>query len=137
MRSGRCYCGAVVLTIHSEAETVTYCHCTDCRRLTGAPVAAFAAFPSGTVEVAPDPGRVSVTPGVRRRFCKTCGSALTAEFDYLPGQIYVPIGVLDNADDLAPRMHAHAEKCLPWLHISDDLPRAHGSARADLNADRS
>ena len=67
--------------------------------MTGAPVAAFAAFSDGVVRLTPDPGPASeVSPGVLRRFCRACGSPLTAAFDYLPGQVYVPLGVLDQAD---------------------------------------
>ncbi|MEM1297763.1 MAG: GFA family protein [Pseudomonadota bacterium] len=134
MHSGRCYCGAVTLTITAEPETVTYCHCADCRRVTGAPVAAFVAFPVAGVAVSPDPGEVSAVVGVSRRFCRICGSPLTATFDYLPGQIYVPLGVLDNPEAFPPEMHAHAERCLPWLKIDYALPRSEGSARDDLNA---
>lgn len=59
---------------------------------------------------------------------------MTAEFGYLPGQVYVPVGVMDNASELVPEMHAHADRCLSWLNIDDSLPRLDGSARADLNA---
>ena len=122
----------MTLVIDAAPEIVTYCHCVDCRRLTGAPVAAFAAFPAGSVSLHPDQEPDTATQGVVRRFCRQCGSALTAEFDYLPGQVYVPIGVLDDAADLAPSLHAHAEARLPWLHISDDLPRKGSSARDNL-----
>ena len=130
--TGRCYCGAV--TIRGAApQTVAYCHCSDCRRVTGAPVAAFAAFAEGDLEIAPDEGRVvEVSPGVRRTFCGACGSPLTGRYDYLPGQVYVALGLLDQAGELAPGVHAHAESRLAWLHIEDDLPRAAGSARRVL-----
>lgn len=51
---------------------------------------------------------------------------MLARFDYLPDQYYVPIGVLDQAEQLRPQMHCHADAALPWLHIADDLPR-HGN----------
>ena len=54
-------------------------------------------------------------------------------YDYLPGQVYIPLGILDQADALAPRRHAHDGRRLPWLHIEDDLERFIGSARAALN----
>lgn len=70
----------------------------------------------------------------RRWTCATCGSPLAARFDYLPGQIYVPIGILDQAAELAPQLHCHAAQTLPWLCLNDDLPRSAGSARAVLTA---
>lgn len=42
--TGRCYCGATTVQATLAPLTVAYCHCIDCRRVTGAQVAAFAAF---------------------------------------------------------------------------------------------
>ena len=55
-----------------------------------------------------------------------------ATYDYLPDQTYVPLGVLDQADTLAPQLHCHADSALPWLHIDDDLPRSAASGRDTL-----
>lgn len=113
--------------------TVAYCHCQDCRRATGAPVAAFAAFAEGDVTFEPDEGRkAAVASGATRTFCAGCGSPLTGRFGYLPGQVYVPIGLLDQAGDLAPQVHGHEAQRLPWLHIEDDLERFSASSRSRL-----
>lgn len=113
---------------------VAYCHCSDCKRVTGAPVAAFAAFSDQDLEITPDQtGMVSVTDGVRRWFCKGCGSPLAARFDYLPGQVYVPLGLLDQAIDLPPKIHCHAEHSLQWLEMNDGMERVTGSARNALD----
>lgn len=55
-----------------------------------------------------------------------------ATFDYLDGQVYVPVGLLDNADALEPSLHTHCGSQLPWLSITDDLPRVQGSGRKCL-----
>ncbi len=113
---------------------VTYCHCADCRRVTGAPVAVFAAFGDDEIRFEPPLGApISVTSGVTRWFCRDCGSPLAGRYAYLPGQTYVAIGLLDQAADLPPQMHAHAEARLPWLALQDDLPKVEGSARDGLN----
>ena len=128
--TGRCYCGAHRIEAAGPPETVTYCHCADCKRVTASPLPAFAAFPEGTVTITPDlQAAKPVTPGVIRHFCPDCGSQLTARFDYLTGQVYVPLGVLDQADQLAPRFHCHSGSTLPWLYLDDDLPRAQDSGR--------
>ncbi|MEM6490168.1 MAG: GFA family protein [Pseudomonadota bacterium] len=129
---GRCYCGAVAVRASGTPQVVAYCHCADCRRWTGAPVAAFAAFSEGRVSIDPAPASITTPAGVERWFCGLCGSALAARFPYLPGQIYVPLGLLDTAAALAPELHAHADAALPWLRLADDLPRSVGSARAAL-----
>ena len=132
--TGRCYCGATTLRANRPPLDIAYCHCADCRRVTGAPVAAFAAFDEAALSVLPNEGRrVSANAGVTRTFCETCGSPVTGRYDYLPGQVYVSLGLLDQADALAPRRHAHEDRRLKWLQIEDDLERAPGSARAELN----
>lgn len=133
--SGRCYCGAVTFRTPVKPLTASYCHCADCRRWTGAPAAAFACFAPNDVEFCPDLGAsFSAVPGVERWACPTCASPLAARFDYLPDQIYIPIGLFDQAEAIAPKLHSHADAALPWLVIQDDLPRAHASARTRLNA---
>lgn len=131
--TGRCYCGQTTFHASARPQTTSYCHCSDCRRLSGAPVAAFAAFAPHQVHFTPSKGpRKSVTKGVDRWFCLGCGTQLAATYDYLPDQVYVPLGIIDQADTLPPEGHAHADSALPWLHIQDDAPRDAASARDRL-----
>ena len=131
--TGRCYCGATKISATQAPLAIAYCHCIDCRRVTGAPVAAFAAFDETAACFSPDEGRkVVANPGVLRSFCAVCGSPLTGRYEYLPGQVYVPLGLLDQAGDLAPQLHAHESERLPWLHIVDDLERFATTARSGL-----
>ena len=133
--TGSCYCGGIKLSSREAPQAVAYCHCSDCRRITGAPVAAFAAFDENAVQAIPDwPAPGSFRPGVTRWFCPDCGSPLAAVFDCLPRQIYIPLGLIDQAGDLPPEIHAHDESRLPWLHIPDGLPRSGGSARQAIGA---
>lgn len=57
---------------------------------------------------------------------------MMATFNYIPNQIYVPLGVINEAHNLAANVHCHVEKRLPWLHLLDDLPQERGSARDKL-----
>ncbi|MDX8347038.1 GFA family protein [Cognatiyoonia sp. IB215446] len=131
--TGRCYCGALHVGTKASPQTVAYCHCSDCRRLSGAPVAAFAAFDPAHVVITPRwPDAKSHAKGVKRWFCPECGTQLGATYDYLPDQVYMPVGLFDQADRLQPQLHSHADSALPWLHIDDGLPRNAASSRASL-----
>lgn len=79
---------------------------------------------------------LEITSGVRRWFCKRCGSPLAATFDYLPGQIYIPIGIIDNAEELSPEIHCHTAQMLPWVEKMNSLPREEKTARAALLKNR-
>jgi hypothetical protein len=129
--TGRCYCGASRISASRSPLSVAYCHCVDCRRVTGAPVAVFAEFNESDVIFDPDEGsRISVNPGVVRTFCSRCGSALSGRYDYLPGRVYIAIGLLDQADDYAPQVHAHDGERIQWLCVDDKLKRYRASARS-------
>lgn len=131
--TGRCYCGNVTIRAMAAPEVVAYCHCSDCRRWTGAPVAAFAAFSEDAVTLDPDcDPPLCAAAGVERWFCPRCGSPLAARFDYLPGQVYVPLGLLDRAAELPPTLQSHAEAAPPWLHLGSGATPVKGSARAEL-----
>ncbi|MGF1477113.1 MAG: GFA family protein [Geminicoccaceae bacterium] len=132
--TGRCYCGSTTISATRKPQAIAYCHCIDCRRFTGAPVAAFAAFDEAAVTFSPDEGhKVAVSPGVSRTFCSVCGSPLAGRFAYLPGQVYVAIGILDQANDLAPQLHAHEAQRLTWLPIDYSLERFSATSRSKLN----
>jgi hypothetical protein len=135
-RAARYYCGAARLTFSAEPLQVVYCHCDDCRRWTGAAAPAFAAFADEAVSGlnAIVPGRV-FTKGVTRWNCRDCGSPLLGRLDYLPDQSWVPLGVIDDASDLAPSFHCFSERRHPWM-LEDGLPGSNGTGRETLNEAR-
>lgn len=113
---------------------VTYCHCADCCRISGAPVAAFAAFDEGAVHIT---GSLRQAKGrsddAQRMFCAECGTPVWARYAYLPGQLYVSLGCFDDAEAFPPTRHSHASACPSWLRIADDLDRSAGTGRDALN----
>ena len=127
--TGRCYCGSVWIKANAPPRVVVYCHCSDCRRWTGAPAPAFAAFEVWALQ---HNGAQTTTGPVNRWNCPDCGSTVAATFDYLPDQVYVPVGLLDRPGDWKPSLHCHAENAISWLHLDDNLPRTTGSAREEL-----
>lgn len=73
--AGRCRCGAWRFDAAAEPFQVSYCHCTDCRRATGAPVTVFAGFRHDDIEAnGEEPAEYSAVPGVSRLFCRRCGT---------------------------------------------------------------
>lgn len=131
--TGRCYCGATRVAARTAPHVVAYCHCDDCRRVSGAPVAAYAAFRVEDVVLEPSEiKQVSVNTGVTRGFCPQCCAHVAGWYDYLPGQVFIAIGVLDHAADFAPTLHAHAGARLPWLDLRDDAARIERSSRSAL-----
>lgn len=96
----------------------------------------FAAFADTDVTLAPAVAERSFKPGVSRRVCPECGSALTARFDYLPDQTYVPIGVFEDANSLVPQVQCHTGSRVAWMPTLDHIPGERGSSRDTLRHKR-
>lgn len=114
---GGCLCGAVRFRANGAPKWTIWCHCQSCRRHSGAPAAAFAAFDEVNVEIdSPAFTRFASSPGMRRGFCSTCGSTLTCQGGALPDELHIHIGAFDRAADLQPQAEYFVDERLPWVH---------------------
>jgi hypothetical protein len=118
---GRCSCGAIRFTASAEPFQVSWCHCKDCRRQTGAPAVVWAGFKSEEVVFEGTPKRRRSSERVVRSFCADCGTPITYEHDELPGEIYIHAGLFDEADRLVPDRQAYVTSRLFWMHLEDGL----------------
>lgn len=102
-RLGGCQCGRVRFEAPSEPVFSAVCHCPSCRKSAGAPLVGWALFPANAV--ACDRSKLTVqasSPGVRRSFCGTCGTALFFEADYMSGMIDITTESFDAPDTVLP-----------------------------------
>ncbi len=121
---GHCLCGAVRFAYRGPELWRAYCHCESCRRQTGSPVTAFVGVARETASMSGDSlGIYRSSPGVRRSFCRTCGSPIAFEADRYPGEIHFYAAALDDPEAAAPQFHVHDAERLSWLSLADDLPR--------------
>ena len=49
------------------------------------------------------------------------------EADHYPGGMHLYAASLEDPDDFQPTFHVNYESKLPWLQISDDLPKYKGT----------
>ena len=121
MLTGGCLCGAVRYAAAGIPFHETICHCTDCRRAVGAASVAWFTVPAASFSwVAGTPAAYASSPGVRRRFCATCGTSLT--FEGAAGEVDVATATLDDPAAMPPRDHTFAASRLGWDVIADGLP---------------
>ena len=127
---GGCMCGAVKVRTAADPFYVSYCHCRDCRKASGAPVMVFVGFAAGEVEFG---GRKPVvyesSPGIRRSFCGGCGTPLSYEDERLEGEVYLTVGVFNEPQRFKPTVHSWDSQRLPWFPTVDGLPRHRTSSR--------
>ncbi len=128
MIKGSCLCGKVKFEISGEPSSLSYCHCSRCRKAAGV-------FSAVLIGKADD---LRVTEGqdkiakfrareeakFERCFCKECGTSLG---DMASGDIYViAASALDDDPGIRPTIHIHTASKPDWYHIDDDLKKFEG-----------
>jgi hypothetical protein len=79
---GKCFCGAVEITVSGDAVGAGYCHCASCRSWSAGPVNAFTLWKPEAVKVSKGAGNLGVfhqTERSYRKWCKTCGGHLMTD----------------------------------------------------------
>lgn len=121
--TGSCRCGAVRFEASAAPHHVSYCHCADCRKATGAPVSAFVGFMADEVTITGDALRSFDNGAVTRSFCGTCGSPISYVDARIGDRLYFMLGAMDAPANYKPALHAYVREQLPYLHMPDGLPR--------------
>lgn len=137
---GGCLCGAVRYRLDARPQTITACHCDDCKKMSGgtnllvitAPRAAFHHL-SGEVQRycrSADSGRQSDV--VR---CAVCGTRLWHEPRSFP-LVTLAVGTLDDPSWAVPASEIWVEKASPAAIFHSDAIRFHGQPdrQAQLDA---
>lgn len=125
--TGHCNCQSVRYSLTEPPLAVAICHCTNCRRQSGAAysvnliVRAEAMEISGPLSSWEDRDTESGKP-LAREFCAQCGSPIRSLPSSSPAFIAVKAGTLDDPSAFAPTMHLWTQSKLPWVTIEDALP---------------
>ncbi|WP_244476313.1 GFA family protein [Methylobacterium sp. Leaf88] len=121
--TGRCRCGAIHDVAAGEPSHGALCHCTDCRRSSGAPAVGFALFPDERITITGTPTAYVSSPGVLREFCGTCGTNLFyRNAAVFPGQVDLQTATLDDPDALPPSIRIQVADAPEWFGRFDALP---------------
>ena len=119
---GRCFCGAVEISVVGEPAAAGYCHCDSCRHWSASPVNGFTLWPPSAVSVVRGKelvGSFQKTERSIRKWCTKCGGHLFTEHPHW-NLIDVYAAVLPGLR-FEPKLHVnYGEKVVP---ISDGLPK--------------
>lgn len=124
--TGGCLCGAVRYAIDGPVGAAGYCHCADCRRISGSaygisvPVAAadfriVQGTPKGYTKPS-DAGRP-----VTRFFCPECGSPIYTQPPLHPDRVFVKAGSLDDPGLVTPNRQAWTASRVAWAEIDPGI----------------
>lgn len=123
MLSGRCHCGAVSYEMPREVAHHALCHCTDCRRASGAPAVAWALAPSDQVRITGETREYASSEHGRRHFCPGCGAGLFyTNAEIFPGMTDVQSATLDDPDALALQAQIQTAERIGWMAEAHHLP---------------
>lgn len=129
MHTGACLCGAVRYEIAGELAGVQFCHCSQCRRASGAAFAANVPVGADDFRITAGADRLRAyasSPGKERLFCQDCGSPIISRSAGDPAHVRVRAGTLDEPAPTRPAFHFHVASKAGWLAIEDDLPQHPG-----------
>lgn len=122
MIRGSCYCGDIRYEAAGTPFHETNCHCSICRRTTGAPyVTWFSVARVGFKFTSGLPSRFRSTLKGIRSFCSRCGTQLTFEHEGLD-EIDITTCSLEDPEAVPPRDHTRTSSMLRWVKLSDGLP---------------
>ncbi len=122
MITGHCNCGAVQFEITASPTNIYYCHCSICRRYTGAngiPVVVVKNADFAWIKGA-DLVTTWQNPDAdwQAHFCPRCGSSLPGPND--PERMFVPVGALvSGTDDMQIAHHIFTGSKADWDDICD------------------
>jgi hypothetical protein len=120
---GHCHCGAISYAISGEPVYHAICHCSDCRRATGAPAVSWALFPRDAVTIDGAPKTYASSDNAQRHFCGACGTSLfyTNETVF-PGMVDVQSATLDDPGALPLQVQVQTAERIGWMEHLDAVP---------------
>ncbi len=120
---GGCLCGAIRYEASGEPYNITHCHCSDCRKGSGAAFVTWASFRRHNFRFTHGAPHEITWAGRVRSFCANCGTALTFLSQPDTDEVDVAVCSFDYVDAVLPQDHTWTEDQLPWIKLADDLPR--------------
>lgn len=125
MLRGQCLCGAVRYRVDDAFGYAFNCHCSQCRRATGAAFKPFAGIERARLRLEQGEGDLLVygdPDAAHDVHCSRCGSLLYSvvrEGAYA----HVTMGTLIDTPTIRPKGHIFVGSKAPWHEIADTLPQ--------------
>ena len=123
MHKGQCACGSVHFECDQTRPTVTYCHCSLCRRTSGHHWAA-TVVPMAQFRITKDDGLKWWTSSeiAKRGFCQNCGSSLFF-YENDSDDMGVAAGCIDPPTGLSGGRHIFTASRGDYYDLHDGLPQ--------------
>jgi len=123
--SGKCLCGAIHYGVTDEFRYALNCHCSDCRRATGAAFKSFAGIQREKFAITKGEDQVLIFGDKNASHdlhCGKCGSFLCSVVRD-GAFVHVTLGTLTETPTIRPTAHIFVGDKAPWFEITDNLPQ--------------
>ena len=102
------------------------CHCTHCRKISGAGSSHNAAIPTSSLSFTAGKPKMFIDTAasgnrLNRFFCAECGSSLYSQREKMPEMTILTVGTLDDASRLTMAMNIWTDSAMPWMHVDPAL----------------
>ncbi|MBT4205139.1 MAG: GFA family protein [Proteobacteria bacterium] len=122
IHNGKCFCGAVELSVNGDAAAMGYCHCESCRHWSAGPINAFSLWSPESVTITKGAEFIETfakTDASHRKWCKKCGGHIMTDHPSM-GLFDVYAAILPSLD-FQPEVHVFYSERV--VSIKDGLPK--------------
>lgn len=122
--AGSCLCGQVQYTVEDSFAYALNCHCSQCRRATGAAFKPFAGIEREKLNLIQGSEGLLLFGGelAHDARCSKCGSLMYSLVR--KGRfVHVTLGTLVHEPSVRPSAHIFVGSKAPWFTITDNLPQ--------------
>ena len=120
---GSCLCGGVKFEVSEAPETLRYCHCASCKKLSGGTGTLNGRVQSTSIRIVEGEDMLETfepSGGSAKTFCRTCGSNLFGGGWPDSETTSVRASALDDEFDARPSAHLYVRSVATWETLPDD-----------------
>ena len=120
---GSCLCGGVRFEVEAAPDSLRYCHCTSCKKLSGGAGTVNFGVPPSAIRIVAGEGLLqSFTPegGSAKTFCRTCGANLFGGGWPDSERASVRVPTIEGPIDANVGAHIYARSVASWETLPDD-----------------
>ena len=125
MIKGSCLCGGITYEYNGEITEVAVCHCNQCKRAQGTPIATNAPIDFDKFKISSGEELLKSfysSPNKRRVFCSNCGSPIFSQRTDMPDTIRLRVGTVMEGNIPEPAYQAFCESKSDWFVLDDNKP---------------
>ncbi len=125
-----CYCGALHASLDLAEASALHCHCSQCRRLSGAAFSTWLNLPKAGFRIdagVDDLTVFAVSENTIRHFCRHCGAHVYSTDTREPDIVGLPLGIVTGDVLPQPDMHYYFDSGVAWCDVALSANKAGGA----------